>query len=246
MEINILRKVLCFGLALGLLVPVAGVAADKPEFSGFLEDYSGFEQSPKVPSAWRRIKPGATPTDIEKYNKIMLDPIQVWVHDQARYKGVDPNQLKAMTDYFRNAIVRVMAPDYPVVGNPGDDVLRVSLAITGVIPVEPKRSPLGYLPVGFVLSTAKEAVDSAGGKEEVELQASMEAAFYDSASGERMFAVVDSHRGDDMMVGKDQAEIGWEGTKAAMDFWASELRKRFDETHGKGEEDSPFTSLDAG
>ena len=176
----------------------------------------------------------------------MIDPIQVWVHDKAKYKGVDPDQLKAMTDYFRNAIVKAMAPDYPVVGNPGDDVLRVSMAITGVVPQKPKRSVLGYVPIAFVLSTAKEAVDSAGGQESMELEASMEAAFVDSATGERMFAVVDSHRGDDMMVNKGQADLGWEGTKGALDFWATELRKRFDETHGKVEADSPFSSLDAG
>jgi hypothetical protein len=246
MEMEILRKVLCFGLAFGLLGSAAVVAGDKPEFSGFLGDYSGFEESPKVSGAWRYIKPGAKLADLEKYNKIMLEPIQVWVHGEARFKGVDPDQLDAMTDYFHNAVIKAMAPDYPIVGNPGDDVLRVSMAITGIIPVKPKRSPLGYVPIAFVLSTAKEAVDSAGGKEAVELEASMEAAFFDSTSGERMFAFVDSHRGDDMMVEKEQAHLDWEGTKAALDFWAAELRKRFDETHGKIEEDSPFNSLDAG
>lgn len=227
-------------------MPVTGSAADKPQFSGFLEDYAGFEESPKISGAWRYIKPGASISDLKKYNKIMLDPIQVWVHDKAKYKGVDPDQLKAMTDYFRNAIVKAMAPDYPVVGNPGDDVLRVSMAITGVVPVKPQRSLLGYVPVAFVLSTAKEAVESAGGQESVELEASVEAAFFDSTSGERMFAFVDSHRGDDMTVKEGQGGLGWEGTRAALDFWAAGLRKRFDETHGKAAEDNPFSSLDAG
>ena len=243
---SVIRNLIGFGLLASMLVAVTAGAADKPAYSGFLEDYSGFEQSKKVPSAWRRMKPGVTPADFKKYNKIMLDPIQVWVHDKARYKGVDPNELKAMTDYFRKAIVKAMAPDYPVVGNPGEDVLRVSMAITGIIPVKPKRSPMSYVPIGFVLTTAKGAVDSAGGKESVELEASMEAAFYDSTSGERMFAVVDSHRGDDMLVEKGQADLGWESAKPALDFWATVLRERFDETHGKVEEDSPFSSLDAG
>lgn len=243
---NVMRDLIGIGILTSMLVTFTAGAAQKPEFSGFLEDYSGFEQSPKVPSAWRRIKPGATPADFKKYNEIMLDPIQVWVHDKARYKGVDPDQLNVMTDYFRDAIIKAMEPDYAVVGNPDDDVLRVSIAITGVIPVEPKRSPLGYVPIAFVLSTAKQAADSAGGREAVELEASMEAAFHDSVTGERVFAVVDRHRGDDMMVEKGQDDLGWEGTRAALDFWAAELRKRFDEIHGKVEEDSPFSSLDAG
>lgn len=243
---KILRQLLLFNLFVWMLMPITASTADKPEFSGFLEDYSGFEESPKVSGAWRYIKPGAKVADLQKYNKIMLEPIQVWVHDKARFKGVDPDQLDAMTDYFHDAVVKAMAPDYPVVGNPGDDVLRVSMAITGVIPVKPKRNPLGYVPIAFVLSTAKDAVDSAGGKESIELEASMEAAFFDSASGERMFAFVDSHRGEKMMADKGQADLGWEGTKAALDFWAAELRKRFDETHGKVEEDSPFSNLDAG
>ncbi len=243
---GVMHRLVGIGLLAAMLFSTAAGASGKPEFSGFLEDYAGFEKSPKVAGAWRYVKPGATISDLKKYNKIMLDPIQVWVHDRARFKGVDPEQLSAMTDYFRKAVVKAMAPDYPVVGNPGEDVLRVSMAITGVIPVEPKRSPLGYVPIAFVLSTAKEAVDSAGGKEAVELQASMEAAFLDSTRGERRFAFVDSHRGDNMMVEKVQADLGWEGTRAALDFWAAELRKRFDETHGKVAEDSPFTGMDAG
>ncbi len=241
---KVFRHLFFFNLFVWALMPITASADDKPQFSGFLEDYAGFEESPKVPGAWRYIKPGATIADLQKYNEIMLEPIQVWVHDRARFKGVDPNQLAAMTNYFHDAVVEAMAPDYPVVGNPGDDVLRVSMAITGVIPVKPKRNPLGYIPIAFVLSKAKEAADSAGGKESIELEASMEAAFFDSTSGERIFAVVDSHRGKSMMVTEGQADLDWESTKKALDFWAAELRKRFDETHGKVGKGSPFDHLD--
>ncbi len=240
---NLSRHPLLCMLVVLACIPITASAAEQPQFSGFLEDYSGFEQSPKVSGAWRYIKPGTTLADLKKYNKIMLEPIQVWVHDKARFKGVDPHQLAAMTDYFHAAIVKAMAPEYPVVTNPGDDVLRVNMAITGIIPVQPKRNPLGYIPIAFVLSKAKEAADSADGKESIELKASMEAAFLDSSTGERIFAFVDSHRGSDMMVDKDQADLDWESTKKALDFWATELRKRFDETHGKGTQDSPFDYL---
>jgi len=243
---KISRSLLLSGLLAMMLHPAVGIAGDKPNFSGFLEDYSDFEESPKISGSWRFIKPGAKISDLKKYNKIMLDPIEVWIHPKAKYQGVDPNQLKGMTDYFRNAIVKAMAPDYPVVGNPGDDVLRVSIAITGVVPQKPKRSALGYIPIAFVLSSAKSAVDSAEGQEAIQLEASVEAAFVDTATNERMFAVVDSHRGDKMMARKGQADLGWESTKSALDFWASELRKRFDETHGKVAEDSPFGDFDAG
>ena len=70
---NRIRNLLLLGLCVSLFVPVTGAAKEKPEFSGFLGDYSGFEESPKISGAWRHIKPGATIKDLQKYNKIMLD-----------------------------------------------------------------------------------------------------------------------------------------------------------------------------
>lgn len=231
----LLSGVLAFGLHSGV-----GIAAEKPKFSGFLADYSGFEESPKISGAWRYIKPGAKLSDLKQYSKIMLDPIQVWIHPDAEFKGVDPGQLKGMTDYFRSAIVKAMEPDYPVVDSAGTGVLRMSVAITGVVPQKPKRSAIGYLPIALAFSAAKGAVNTVGGQKVVQLEASVEAAFIESNSGERLFAFVDSHRGDKITVDEGSANLGWESTRPALDFWAAELRKRFDETHGKASNSSIF------
>jgi len=219
------------------------VADDAPKFSGFLKDYSGFEKSPKVSGAWRYIKPGAEISDLKLYNKLKLDPIQVWIHPDAEFKGVDPNQLQGMTDYFRSSIVKAMEPDYPVVDSSGAGVLRMSVAITGVVPQQPKRSAIGYLPIALAFSAAKGAADAIGGKEVVQLEASVEAAFYSSDSDELLFAFVDSRRGEKKTVDQESTDLGWESTKPALDFWAAELRKRFDESHGKLSSESPFNDF---
>ena len=61
-----LRRLVFSGLLLLALAPVTGSAADKPQFSGFLEDYTGFEESPKISGAWRYIKPGAKLSDLKE------------------------------------------------------------------------------------------------------------------------------------------------------------------------------------
>ena len=67
---------------------------------GFLTDYS------KIPStgddgAYRYRDPAA---DFGKYNKLLVDRIKIWFKDDSEYKGIDPEELKQLTDYFYGAI----------------------------------------------------------------------------------------------------------------------------------------------
>ena len=63
---------------------------------------------------------------MKKYNKIMIDKIVVSLKSDAEYKAVDPDEMKALTDYFTamSRFIRSLNPKCAVECNPGsvDDV----------------------------------------------------------------------------------------------------------------------------
>jgi hypothetical protein len=62
-----------------------------------------------------------------KYNKLMIDCIKIYLKEDAHPNRIDPSELKELADYFHQAIVKAVEPAYPVVNEPGPDVLRMPL-----------------------------------------------------------------------------------------------------------------------
>ena len=79
---------------------------------GFLSDYSKLAPEGGDSPAF---KYRDAAVDFSKYDKLLVDRIQIWVKEDAEYKGIDPTVLKELTDYFHAAIVKAMADAYPVV-----------------------------------------------------------------------------------------------------------------------------------
>ena len=67
-----------------------------------------------------------------KYNKFMVDSVIFFFADDSEYKGIDPNEMKELADNFNQAIVAAFKDKYPIVAEPGPDVARIRIAITGV------------------------------------------------------------------------------------------------------------------
>ena len=67
---------------------------DQPVFSGFPRDYSDFAESPHVKGAWFYIKPGKTMADLKQYNKVILEPVQVYGGSDDVFKDVDTAELE--------------------------------------------------------------------------------------------------------------------------------------------------------
>lgn len=102
------------------------------QFSGFLRDYTKL-QPVADDDALRWVDPNA---DIAAYDKILLERIQVTLKDSSDYKAVDPTELKALVDYFHQALVRELGEAYPIVSVSGPGVLRVRIAITNLVPTQ--------------------------------------------------------------------------------------------------------------
>jgi hypothetical protein len=212
-----------FGLALFAFVTVnvsAIFAADKPT-SAFLGEYAKkLGPGPKDGVKMRWLKPGV---DFGKYNKVMLDSVIFFYAKDSEYKGMDAQEMKEMADKFNLQIVNALKDKYPIVAEPGPDVVRIRIAITDLKSSKPVMSGItSVVPVGLGLSIVKKgATGSWAGS--------------GATSSECM--VLDSMTNDVIGVAQDERSAAfterfskWGSAEEAFKFWGERIRAFMDGT----------------
>lgn len=220
------RHLVCVGLLLltcGMLMGCASSQTSKEAPSGFLTNYPPFQPGPADGVDKLYTKPGM---DLSKFNRVMVEEVQFYLKKSAADQGIQASELKELSDTFHRAVFDALGNAYPVVTEPGADVLRIRLAITDIETSNPAVSGITtVLPVGLAISLAKKATTGAhtgvGG-------ASMEVEFLDSMNNERLVAAIDTFDGSKM---SGFSKLG--ATKDAFEFWAKRLRVTLDKAHGK-------------
>jgi hypothetical protein len=207
------------GALFALSLSAAHAATPPP--SGFLDSYPPMKPDVKRPGASIYVAPG---TSLKGFSKIHIDPILVWYARDSTYQGIDPDELSAVTNNFRKALIKHLEPDYPVVDTRGTEVLELRLAITHVVAEKKKRGILGYTPVGFVIGAAKNAA-TAGPNINIS-SATVEAELLDS-SGKRLAVVVDPLLTD----GTAKDKMTWTDIADVMDAAGQRLKDRMDADH---------------
>lgn len=191
--------------ALVAVVVLSGCASTPPPRSGFLADYPDLKPDPANPRLLWWEKPGF---DWKRYQKPMIDPVVVFYHPQAKNKEVRPDDLKRLTDEFRDVVIAELGKSYPVVNTPGLDVLRVRAAITEIIPASPTlnvvTTALAFVPLDM------------GG-------AAIEAEFIDSMTNERVAAMVELKLGTPTDLKSGFTSLGH--ARASFKSWAAELKR---------------------
>jgi Protein of unknown function (DUF3313) len=172
------------------LMASVGFAAE-PKYSGFLNGlYENLQPGPEGGAKMRWLKPGVM---FGKYNKFMVDSVIFFLADDSEYKGIDPNEMKELADSFNRAIVEAFNGKYPIVADPGPDVARIRVAITGLKESKPVVSGItSILPIGLAVSLVKKG---AGGSWTGSGSTSVEMEVLDSATNEPIAAAVDEIRG---------------------------------------------------
>jgi len=216
--------------------------------AGFLPDYSKFAPASDGSGAEAWQEPN---TELKKYNKILFERILVWYKNDAEFKGIDPTALKALVDYFHSAIVKQLGNTYPVVNEPGPDVMRIRIAITQLVPTQTEMSMvMTAVPFGEVGDLASGALVKGGslGSAPYLGDAAIEAMGVDSMTGNLLLEYVERRMGQkydvDLNKGAESAVTtgysnyfksftSWGYTKEAFDYWAQKFRKKLDEIHGK-------------
>ncbi len=207
---------------------------------GFLSDYSQLKPEGGDSNAYIR---HTTPEVGGKYNKVMIDRIKIFFADESEYKGIDPTDLKALTDYFHNALVKSLGDAYPVVTEAGPDVMRLRIAVTNVTPNKPVASLVTLaVPFLWVADAGTGVAKGQTGSTAFVGAASIEAEALDSQSSEQFAAYVETeipkkynwtHGVTKGVTDYADSYSTWSYTKQAMDIWAKYIRERMDAVHGK-------------
>lgn len=220
---TIRRVILHTLLSTALLGACAAPLKGDVRFSGFLGDYSGFTKGGRGEVAMVQRRTGH---HLAEYDRIMLDPLTVWYSPDAEYRGIHPEHLKALADYFETTVRDALGDAYPVVTEPEPGVLRIRAAITGVKPSRPLLDAATNVPPARLADLASAVIL----RDHLFVgEAAIEAEFLDSVTGERVVAIIDSRGGAKTPLGVHDR---WADAKGAFDYWARMLRRRLDDAHG--------------
>ena len=152
--------------ALGLIVSLAVGPVASAQESGFMEDYSVFEQ---ITDEEAQILAGAVYVDelymapqlqerMKTMTAVMIDQPEVFLDPDSPYKGAKPDVLKILADNLRQGVVDGVSNTFEVVDEPGPGVMYVHWAITRLYLAKKKKKFYAYTPIGFVADGAKNAM----------------------------------------------------------------------------------------
>ena len=216
------NKIMVFGFMAILLISFSANAAEMKK-SGFLGDYSGLKKGPSGGADWVYMNKGV---NFGQYNKVIMDQVTFYLKNDAKDKGIQPDDIKELTEAFDNAVRENIGKNYPLVDQPGPDVMRIRFAITDLVPNKPGISAVTtVMPIGLGVSMLKKAVT---GKHTGVGETNMELEVLDSVTNQRIAAAIDQHSG-----GKLSGMKKWGSAAEAFKFWTERLKMRLDEFHGK-------------
>ena len=223
----------------------ASASTAAPDFGdyqpkGFLSSYSKLTPKEEGKDTYLYVDQSV---DFTKYSKLLIDRIKVWYKEDSDYKGIDPDDLKMLTDYFHQAIVKSAGDDYTIVSEPGPDVLRVRIAVTDLVPNKTEASVVSLVvPFAFVADAGSGVAKGDTGSTAFTGEATIEMEAMDSVSSQQIGAYIDREVGKKYDWSKGigegvssyaKAYSKWDYTKQAMDVWAQRLKTTLDELEGK-------------
>ena len=206
-------------IAVGLLGTPVLLIAGAPSQSGFFENDIAFEKHPDRRNAFRYLKKDLNLGD---YNKVAIAPVEIWIHPDSSYKGVQANNIKAISDQLRQVLISTLEPDYPVVNRAGAKTIGVRLAVTGIKLKKKKKSFFSYMPIGMAIGAVQDEMLS----KTTLSDAIIEAELVDIQTGERIAALVDRNMAADLS-GESQS---WNEIEKTFEYYAKRFKKRLDES----------------
>ena len=161
-----------------------------------------------------------------KYDKIMLEPVEFW---DAADSTVSPADQHMLTAYAYNKLKEDLQKDFTLVdqGGPGVMVLQVALVnASASIPV--LRSVSVVIPQARVVNIAQSLATGSYafvGSAEAMVKAS------DAVSGQLLLAAIDKRAGGVAL--SSAAQWQWGDAKNAMDYWAQKIDSRLLQLQGR-------------
>ena len=191
--------------------------------SGFLTDYARLK-----PTKWGDGMQCWSEPNLKasNYNKIMVSRIVVSLapsKDKDKAATVDPSDLKTLTDYFHEALIKSLKPQMQIVDQAGPGVVVMRVALTDLVPTHVKESIAGTLiPYAFVAEASSgSATGRPAGSTPYLGETGMEMQFRDGVTG----AVLAECR--DIEIGRKYAVDMNTGVASAAQTWANGYMNSF-------------------
>ena len=208
--------------------------------SGFLSDYMQLK-----PTAWGDgIECWRDPRiDAKNYDKLLLSRIVVSLappKDNKAEQTIDPSDLKTLTDYFHDSMVKALKPQMAIVDKAGAGVLVIRIALTNLVPTKVSNSVAGTLiPYAFIAEAGSGvATGRPAGSTPYLGETGMEIQFLDGASGKVLAECRDTQIGRKYAADVDSGAAGatqtwvngylnsfqaWSYAKNAFDKWSLQV-----------------------
>lgn len=229
-----------------------GVTASDPSRltrSGFLSDYARLKANSKAGGleCWRDPQ-----LDAKRFDKVLVSRIVVSLappKGEDSQKTVDPNDLKTLTDYFHDSLVKALKPQMQVVDKAAPGVVVIRIALTNLVPTTVTDSLAGTLiPYAFVAEAGSGvATGRPAGSTPYMGETGMEMQFRDGGNGQVIAECRDTQIGRKYAADVDAGAVGaaqtwasgyvnsfqaWSYAKNAFDKWSMLVAQRFAELRG--------------
>ena len=221
------KRLLAVFFGFGLVsLTISCASTPKMTGPGFLGDRAALlEPGPKGGVKERWLKPG---TDFKKYDKVILEHVVFFFADASEYKGIDTAELDEVAKSADLALVNALKDGYPIVTEPGTDVVRIRFAIADLKASKPAVGVITtatmILPVGAAINLVKRGATgswSGSGATTMEMMA------------------IDSMTNEVIAVARDEQSAAffdrytkYGSVEDAFKFWGERLKTFMDETRG--------------
>ncbi len=206
---------------ISLVTPV--FAKDHSKLSGFIFEPPVLEFS-GTEGVWGW---DSKESSLKNYNKILLNPVEIWIAPYSEYKGIEPDKMKALADSMRAVLIEQLEPAYPVVSKGGPDVLSIGIALTDVYLKKKKSGLFSDTPIGLVAGDVKILAGKPRNISLVEASVEMEA--IDTQTNKLIVVRFDQRpfRGDKT----DAEKMSWAAIQETFRFYGKQIRARLDKAH---------------
>jgi len=216
------RKAVARSVALLVAMMVFGVAnAQDIQSSEFLSDYSQLQKSSGAQMDYTYLAPGAE-QKMANYVAIMINQPEIFIAPDSKYKGIKPDDMKALADSFRTGLAQALNDSYLIVDQPGPNVLYLRFALSNLHLKKKRKRLLSYTPVGLVAGAAKAVLINDITKK-IDLKGvTVEMEVLDSTTEERFAALLE------MRSGTKEEPASWGDVEELIGLYSQRVRCRLD------------------
>jgi hypothetical protein len=214
-------------LCAGCATPPGGASASAegvPGASGFLQDYAKLRPVPGRQGHYAWALPDA---ELRTYTRFILPPMEVWIDRDAEYRGLSADVVQRLAAIYQTSFRSALAPEFPVVDQPGPGVATCRFAVTGVTPDRPGLRAVDVVPIKAAFNLVRGATGTAANVARV----SAEIECSDSVTGRALMAGVISGVGEQRFL--EGQPITYAQVESVLRGWAQDFRQRLQAVHGR-------------